>query len=209
MDFQIALFQIIVLIFSAIIHEVSHGFVAHSLGDPTAKDMGRLTLNPLKHMEWFGSFLFPIMMYFGTAGRLIFGWAKPVPYNPNNLKDPRWDSVYIALAGPLSNFVIAIIFGLFLRFIPFGSNAAFAFLPELFILIVYINIMLGVFNLVPIPPLDGSKLLFAFFGDSQREAMQFLEQNGFILLLLFMLFGFQMILPIIHFLFRIITGFTM
>lgn len=206
MDFQIALFQIIVLIFSAIVHEVSHGFVANSLGDPTAKDLGRLTLNPMKHLEWFGSFLFPLMMYFGTAGRFIFGWAKPVPYNPLNLKNPRWDSVYIAIAGPLSNFAIAIIFGLFLRFIPFEKSTTFALLPELFILIVYINILLGVFNLVPIPPLDGSKLLFAIFGDKQREIMQFLEQNGFILLLIFVFFGFQIILPIINFLFRIITG---
>lgn len=206
--FMIIIFQVVVLIFSAVVHEVSHGFVANSLGDPTAKNMGRLTLNPLKHLEWFGSFFLPAILIL-TKSPILFGWAKPVPYNPMNLKNPRWDSAYIALAGPLSNFAIAIVFGLFLRFIPFSDNSAFMFFPELFAIIVFINILLGVFNLVPIPPLDGSKLLFAFLGDSQREAMQFLEQNGLILLLLFILFGFQLILPIINFLFSIITGFGM
>ena len=205
---QIGIFQIVVLIFSAVIHEVSHGFVANALGDPTAKDMGRLTLNPLKHLEPFGSVILPALLMLAKSP-ILFAWAKPVPFNPLNLKDPKWDSARIAIAGPLSNFAIAIVFGLFLRFIPFGDNPAFALFPELFAIIVFINIMLGVFNLVPIPPLDGSKLLFAFLGDSQREAMQFLEQNGLILLLLFILFGFQLIMPVINFLFRIITGLGM
>ncbi len=205
---QIGIFQIVVLIFSAVIHEVSHGFVANSLGDPTAKDMGRLTLNPLKHLEPFGSVILPALLML-TKSPILFAWAKPVPYNPLNLKDPKWDSARIAIAGPLSNFAIALIFGLFLRFIPFGNSPAFELLPQLFVIIVYINILLGVFNLMPIPPLDGSKLLFAFLGDSQRKAMEFLEQNGFIILILFIVFGFQMILPIINFLFRLVTGFTM
>ncbi|OGD32127.1 hypothetical protein A3C91_03180 [Candidatus Azambacteria bacterium RIFCSPHIGHO2_02_FULL_52_12] len=209
MDIQMALFQIVVLIFSAVVHEVSHGFVANALGDPTAKNMGRLTLNPLKHLEWFGSFLLPLLMYFGTAGRFMFGWAKPVPYNPSNLKDPRWDSAYIACAGPLANFSIAIVFGLLLRFVPFSENTAFVLLPELFTVIVFINILLGVFNLVPIPPLDGSKVLFAFLGNEQEGVVRFLEQNGLMLLLLFMFFGFGLIMPIIDFLFSVITGFRL
>lgn len=205
---QIGIFQIIVLIFSAVVHEVSHGFVANSLGDPTAKDMGRLTLNPLKHLEPFGSVILPALLMLARSP-ILFAWAKPVPFNPLNLKDPKWDSARIAIAGPLANFAIAIVFGLILRFIPFENSSTFALLPELFTIIVYINIMLGVFNLVPIPPLDGSKLLFAFLGDSQQEAIHFLEKNGLILLLMFMLFGFQLILPVINFLFRIITGFSM
>ncbi len=206
MDFQIALFQIIVLIFSAVVHEVSHGFVANALGDPTAKNAGRLTLNPIKHLELFGSFLLPLLMYFGTAGKFMFGWAKPVPYNPLNLKDPRWDSAYIALAGPCANFFIAVIFGLLVRFIHFSGDSGFALLPQLFSVIVFINILLGVFNLVPIPPLDGSKVLFAFLGDEHEGVVRFLEQNGLMFLLLFMFFGFQLIMPIIDFLFKIITG---
>lgn len=205
---QIGIFQIIVLIFSAVVHEVSHGFVANSLGDPTAKDMGRLTLNPLKHLEPFGSVILPALLMLARSP-ILFAWAKPVPFNPLNLKDPKWDSARIAIAGPLVNFAIAIVFGLILRFIPFENSSTFALLPELFTIIIYINIMLGVFNLVPIPPLDGSKLLFAFLGDSQREAIHFLEKNGLVLLLMFMLFGFQLILPVINFLFRIITGFSM
>src|SRR3989338_8324545 len=115
MDFQLALFQITVLIFSAVIHEVSHGAMANYLGDPTAKNLGRLTLNPLKHLEVFGSFLFPLLTYFGSGGSFLFGWAKPVPYNPMFLRDPKRGAAYIAAAGPLANFSIAIILGMVLR----------------------------------------------------------------------------------------------
>ncbi len=208
MDIQMVLFQIVVLIFSAVVHEVSHGFVANALGDPTAKNMGRLTLNPLKHLEWFGSAILPAILML-TKSPILFAWAKPIPFNPLNLKDPRWDSAYIALAGPLTNFSIAIFFGLLLRYIPFLENSSFVLLPVLFIVIVKINILLGVFNLVPIPPLDGSKVLFAFLGEKQEGIVQFLEQNGLIFLLMFMFFGFQLIMPIIHFLFSVITGLRM
>ena len=201
MDFQIAVFQITVLIFSAIIHEVAHGAMANHLGDPTAKNLGRLTLNPLKHLEVFGSFLFPLLTYFGSGGSFLFGWAKPVPYNPLFLRDPKRGAAYIAAAGPFTNFFVAIILGMVLRIIS---------LPETFTMaleiVIYINVLLGVFNLVPIPPLDGSKLLFAVLGERHAALERFLEQNGTLLLLLFIFFGFQFLMPIIRVLFRLFSG---
>lgn len=201
MDFQLALFQITVLIFSAVIHEVSHGAMANYLGDPTAKNLGRLTLNPLKHLEVFGSFLFPLLTYFGSGGSFLFGWAKPVPYNPLFLRDPKRGAAYIAAAGPLANFSIALALGAVLRV---------AALPDAFTMaleiIIFINVLLGVFNLVPIPPLDGSKLLFAVLGDRYTALERFLEQNGTLILLLFVFFGFRLLMPIITVLFRLFTG---
>lgn len=201
MDIQLALFQITVLIFSAVIHEVSHGAMANHLGDPTAKNLGRLTLNPIKHLEVFGSFLFPLLTYLGSGGSFLFGWAKPVPYNPLFLRDPKRGAAYIAAAGPLANFSVALILGIVLRVAP---------LPDAFMMalevIIYINILLGVFNLVPIPPLDGSKLLFAALSERHAAIERFLEQNGMIILLLFIFFGFQFLMPIIRVLFRLFSG---
>jgi len=201
------IFQIIVLIFSVVIHEVSHGYVAEYLGDPTARLAGRLTLNPVKHLDLFGSFILPVSLWFLTGGAMVFGWAKPVPYNPYNLKDPIRGGAQIAAAGPLSNFLVAIIFAIAFR-------AAHTLAPEslllvLFAGIVQINILLAVFNLVPIPPLDGSKLLPAILPRSETSAriFGFLEQNGFILLLVFLFFGFELIQPIIELLFRFLLFF--
>lgn len=207
MEFSTAIFQIVILIFSAVIHEVSHGAMANHLGDPTAKLMGRLTMNPIKHLEPFGSVLLPFTTYLASGGNFLFGWAKPVPYNPMNIRDPRWGSALIALAGPLSNFTIALIFGLTLRFIQFPETLFFVAMQGLFTIVVSVNIMLGVFNLVPIPPLDGSKLLFAALGDRYSGIEQFLEQNSMLIFLFFLFFGFPLITPIIMFLFSAITGF--
>ncbi|MEK7493818.1 MAG: site-2 protease family protein [Patescibacteria group bacterium] len=200
MDFQLAVFQIVVLIFSAIIHEVAHGAMANHLGDPTAKNLGRLTLNPIKHIDVFGSILLPALLVLSRSS-IIFGWAKPVPYNPMFLRNPKRDAAYIAVAGPLTNFAVALILGMVLRFIV---------LPDTFTLalevIIYINVLLGVFNLVPIPPLDGSKLLFAVLGERQAALERFLEQNSTLILLLFIFFGFQFLTPVIHVLFRLFSG---
>src|SRR3989338_2731694 len=152
---ELLIFQLAVLIFSVIIHEVSHGYVAEYLGDPTARNAGRLTLNPIPHMSLFGMVIFPIISY--LAWGIPVGAAKPVPYNPNNLKNPRKGGALIAVAGPTSNLVIAVVFGVLVR-ITFAAGAFSPFLGELFGIIVYINILLAVFNLVPIPPLDGSKV---------------------------------------------------
>jgi len=197
------IFAIAVLVISVVIHEVSHGYAANVLGDPTAKYAGRLTLNPFKHLDFFGSFLVPVITF--LMGGFIFGWAKPVPYNPYNLKNQRWGPALVGAAGPLSNFLIAVMFGLVIRY-----GGVYEILPTPFIqiasLIAFINIILGVFNLIPIPPLDGSKVLFAFLPYRWRALQEFLEQYGFFLLLIFVFFFYRLILPIIFGLFKLITG---
>lgn len=202
------IFQIAVLIFSVVIHEVSHGYAALALGDETAKHEGRLTLNPLKHLDPFGSVLLPVLSY--LMGGFIFGWAKPVPYNPYNLRNQKWGPALVGAAGPAANISIAIVFGLLIRFLPvFGSGAVAPFLFN-FIniagIIVLLNLILAFFNLVPIPPLDGSKLLFAILPYQWRGLQFFLEQYGFILLLVFIFFFFHWLFPVVLFFFRLITG---
>jgi len=203
------LFSLAVLIMSAVIHEVSHGVVAEYLGDPTARLAGRLTLNPVKHLDFFGSFLLPVSLWFLTGGGMVFGWAKPVPYNPMNLRDPLAGAGKIAVAGPVSNLAIASVFGIILRIFSVTGFAP-ALLPDLFAVIIYINILLAVFNLVPIPPLDGSKALFAILPKNEvsYRLAYFLERYGMILVLFFIFFGFQLIAPIIQFLFTLIAGQT-
>lgn len=198
------IFAIAVLIMSVVIHEVSHGYAANLLGDPTAKYAGRLTLNPIKHLDPMGSVVFPLLLALFHSP-VVFGWAKPVPFNPYNLKNQKWGPGLVAISGPLSNFLVAIIFGLLIKFSPFLS-----FLPSSFFeiasLIVLINLVLGIFNLVPIPPLDGSKVLFAFLPFRWHNIEIFLEKYGIFLLLIFIFFLFQFLLPVVAFLFKIITG---
>mgnify|MGYP000061818098 FL=1 len=206
-DFNILIFQLSILLMSVVIHEVSHGIVALWQGDPTAKLMGRLTLNPIKHLDVWGSFLVPLMLFVFSGGNYLFGWAKPVPYNPYNLRNQKWGAAMVGAAGPISNFVIAIVFGIALRFFPVASDLAFMQnLFQVFIIIVMINILLGVFNLMPIPPLDGSKLLFSILPPHMSHIQQMLERYGFIILLFFIFFAFQVIFPIVGGLFHLITG---
>lgn len=208
------IYALVVLLFSAILHEISHGFSAKLQGDNTAEAAGRLTLNPLPHLDPFGSIILPLLLalpaLFG-APVIIIGWAKPVPFNPTNLKNKKWGPALVAIAGPITNIFIALVFGLLLR-LSFTVET----LPALGIflmIIVWINLLLAVFNLIPIPPLDGSKLLFSFLtvfkGFSAGKLFQlelWFERYGFFLLLLFVFFGFNLILPIISSLFNIITG---
>lgn len=207
MDPTLLIFQLIVLIFSVVIHELSHGYVAEYLGDPTARLAGRLTLNPLPHLDLFGSLIVPASLWVLSGGQIVFGWAKPVPYNPNNLRDPIMGGGKIAAAGPASNFLIAIVFGVIFR-IFFAAGALTGFLSTLFSIIIYLNILLGVFNLVPIPPFDGSKVLFALLprSESGLRLMAFLERYGMMLVIIFILFGFDLILPVINALFQLLTG---
>ena len=192
-------FQIAVLIMSVVVHEVSHGYAASALGDQTARYEGRLTLNPIKHLDFVGSFLVPFISY--SLGGFIIGWAKPVPYNPHNLRPGRWSEAMVAGAGPASNLAIAIIFGLLLRVgVP---NMAFM---EIAAIIVFINIVLAIFNLMPIPPLDGSKILFAIFPQKFYQMRQFFESYGLILLLFFIFFLWRLVLPLVIALFQLITG---
>jgi Zn-dependent protease len=191
---------------SVVIHEVSHGYMANALGDPTAKYEGRLTLNPIKHLDPFGSVILPTISY--MVGGFIFGWAKPVPYNPYNLRQGRWSEALVAIAGPLSNISLALIFGLMLRFTRASGTASDAFI-EVTAIIVFINILLAIFNLVPIPPLDGSKILFAIFPEKLHKMRDFFEQYGMVLVIFFIFFAWQLISPLVHILFELITGLTL
>lgn len=198
---MVYVFQVIILILSAVIHEYMHGFMAYRLGDNTAKNAGRLTLNPLAHLEWFGSFFLPLIMIISGMS-FVFGWAKPVPYNPYNLRDRKWGDAKVALAGPLANLAVAVFFGLLLRVLPIISVT----FSGLIGLIVYINLVLMVFNLLPIPSLDGSKILAAFLPPASRERYLGSERTGFILIILFVMLAGSLLTPVVNFLFRVIVG---
>ena len=187
MEIIITIFSLIVLLFSVIIHELAHGNVALSLGDQTAKYEGRLTLNPLKHLDPFGSVILPLLLLFATAGQgPIFGWAKPVPINPYNFKDQKWGTLKVAIAGPATNFAIAIIFGLIIRIINLPQTLPFV---EMLGIITIYNFLWGMFNLVPIPPLDGSWILFRFLPRGAEKAKMFMQQYGLFILIFFIFFG--------------------
>lgn len=196
MDF---VFPLAILLMSVVLHEVAHGYAARFYGDPTAEYAGRLTLNPIKHIDLVGSIIVPTLMY--ISGAPVFGWAKPVPYNPYNLKEGRWPETFVALAGPLTNIGIAILFSIFLR-LPLLNQSAF----NLVVMAVYINVLLAVFNLVPIPPLDGSRLLFAFFPEKVYKLRGFFDRYGLVLVLLFIFFAWQFIAPLVGAIFGILTG---
>lgn len=150
---------IVALIISIVLHEMAHGFAADWLGDPTARLQGRLSPNPLVHIDPLGSVLIPALLFITNAG-ILFGWAKPVPYNPYNLKDQKWGEAKVAAAGPATNILIALIFGVLIRLgDTLGLSGAFL---ELSAYIVYINILLAFFNMIPFPPLDGSKIIQPF-----------------------------------------------
>jgi len=203
-------FLIIILIFSVIIHEIAHGSVAYYLGDPTAKYAGRLTLNPLKHLDPIGSVIVPIFLVImsqATGGGIIFGWAKPVPVNPYNFRDQKYGSLKVALAGPASNLSVALVFGLILRFFP--GLFFIQGIVLMFSYIVYINILLAVFNLIPVPPLDGSHILFSLLPDSARKIKMFFQQFGMFVLLFIIFFFFPYLTLIINWIFNLITGFPL
>lgn len=188
---------------SVVIHETAHGYAALALGDPTAKYQGRLTLNPLSHLDPVGSFLIPLLGYW--AGGFIIGWARPVPFNPYNLRNQRWGEAIVAAAGPLSNIALALIFGLIIRFVvpnlALGPAAV-----SLLGFVVLINITLAIFNLIPVPPLDGSKILFAFLPLRFQTLRASLERFGLVLVLLFVFLLWRLIIPIIAYFFFLITG---
>ncbi|HOA47486.1 MAG TPA: site-2 protease family protein [Candidatus Pacearchaeota archaeon] len=209
MDVFILIFIFLIFYFSMTVHEVAHGAVAGMLGDPTAKLAGRLTLNPLKHLDPIGSVILPAFLIltsaFNGGSGIIFGWAKPVPYNPNNLCDKKYGRAKVGAAGPLANLLVAIVFGLCLRFLPMTENAFFQNLQMGFIYIVWINLLFFVFNLWPAPPFDGHHILFSFF-PSLETKIGFLKNPFFSMLMaiLFMsIIGFPYICP---WLFQLLTG---
>ena len=181
----LTIFTLIVLLFSVILHELAHGSVAFYLGDQTAKEAGRLTVNPLNHLDPIGSVIVPLFLFFITLGKgPIVGWAKPVPINPYNFKDPKTGILKVSIAGPAANFLIAVLFGLIIRFIPLNLS-----LLNLFGIIVFYNFFWGLFNLMPIPPLDGYHILFSLLPKSFASIKSFLVQYRTILLVLFIIFG--------------------
>ena len=198
-----AIFYIVTLIMSVVIHEVSHGFMAEYFGDKTARFAGRLTLNPLKHLDIFGSIFLPIVLVLSHSP-FLFGWAKPVPYNPDNLSNKKWGTFWVAIAGVLANLSIAIIFGVIIRLTAHLSLPdGFYFITSI---IVIVNLALGIFNLVPIPPLDGSKIIFSFLPESAFSFMINYERYSLIILLIFIVFFSDYLSPILGFLFHLFTG---
>lgn len=223
---------IAVLIMSAVVHEVAHGWAALLQGDTTAQDAGRLTLNPIKHLDLFGSVIIPAVLVLSHAG-FFLAWAKPVPVNPMRFKDVKFGELKVALAGPLSNFVLAGFFGIVSQLLPLTTVAKSAVLAGflgasgvdaaslisgsmlssiyfLSIIFVFINLMLGFFNLIPWPPLDGSRIIFPFMPFKIQNLMAKLEYSPFSLLFLFFLVYLgvgNLILTPVFLLFSLLTGF--
>lgn len=203
-------FFVVSLVPAIVFHEVSHGVVADRLGDPTARAAGRLTLNPIKHIDPFGTVILPGLLLlprlFGQGGTPVFGYAKPVPVNPQNLREPDRQMMWIAAVGPLTNLFLAVIGALALRL--FGS-ASFEVFRFLFTFIL-VNVILAVFNLLPLPPLDGSKVLARFLPPRAREVYQSMEAYGvLILLVIFFIFPsaiFSFITPIVNGLIDLLVG---
>jgi len=199
-----SLFYIIILIVSVVIHEFAHGYAAYRFGDTTALYAGRLTLNPLKHLDWLGSIVLPGLLVLSGTG-LVLGWAKPVPYNPNNLHPRRKGVLWVALAGVLTNLVVAGFFGLLFRILLLSGVQS---VPVFFILqgIIIINIVLAVFNMVPIPPLDGSKILFELLPYRYRNVQTFMERYSIVLFIAFIFVGWKFVSPLVFGLFSLLTG---
>ena len=209
-----------IILMSIIIHEVSHGFAAYLLGDDTAKRAGRLTFNPMRHIDTFGTIILPILILIITRGGLAFGYAKPVPINPYNFRNYKKDTALTAAAGPLSNFIIALILSLILRLIiksidPFMQiGQTQAILLRLIYNVIFINLFLGLFNLIPFPPLDGSKVLGAFLSDELYFKYTAQERKGMMIfmIIIFASYVFNLniigglIFPPLKYIMKILTG---
>ena len=204
----------VVLILSVILHEIAHGAAAWLNGDPTAREMGRLTLNPLAHVDVIGTLALPLFLLissFFTHHLILFGWAKPVPYNPLRFRNRKIGTFWVGIAGPSANVVLALCFALVLRgyvLLGGGSLMWLAFLGA----VVFVNILLGVFNLIPIPPLDGSRVVSVFLSPGLRGAYRSLESWGFLIIVVLVLYvdAFSaLILGAAGFLFSVLAGFPL
>ena len=199
------IFYVIVLIMSVVVHEVAHGFVADKQGDPTARYAGRLTLNPLRHLDLMGSIVLPALLVLFNAG-FVIGWAKPVPYNERNLRNKRYGTALVACAGIIANFILAIIFGLSIRFAYLLGAGAPAYI-SIATAITIVNILLGFFNLIPIPPLDGSKILFSLAGNRLSRFQKIAESLSLLFLLVFIVILWPIIIsPLVGFVFSALSG---
>ncbi|MBM3252662.1 MAG: site-2 protease family protein [Candidatus Omnitrophica bacterium] len=184
-----------IFLFAIIIHEYSHGLVAYLLGDPTPKLYGRLTLNPLYHIDIFGTLILPFILIISHSP-VVFGWAKPVPINSLNFKHPKRDIIWVGLSGPLANLFIAIFFTLLLKLNLAFLNNAIIFIINL---TIFINLVLAIFNLFPIPPLDGSKIIFGILPERFSKFLLAIEPYGFIILIVLLWMGLinKIIWPIV------------
>jgi Zn-dependent protease len=193
---EIFVIWILCVVISLTIHEFGHALAGYWEGDSTAQEMGRLTINPLAHIDWIG---FLLLIFVG------FGWGKPVPFNPYNLKHKRWGPALVSIAGPLSNLIVLIIAGVVLKLLAVYSNLSAENLLVIFLLyLMQINLVLMIFNLIPIPPLDGSKILYSFFSMKHKNIIIFLETRGFWILLILLLFGGSLLGSIFNFFFNLV-----
>ena len=176
-----------IVLFSVILHELSHGIVAYWLGDHTAKDAGRLTFNPIKHIDPYMSILVPVVLY--IVGAPVFGGAKPVPVNYRNLKGKEWGMALVAFAGPFTNFLLALTFFLIGHFTGLLAGSGGAIWRFVFTELIYVNLGFMIFNLIPIPPLDGSRILYAIAPDAFRNVLASMERYG-IIIVYFLIFFF-------------------
>ena len=214
---------------SVIVHEYAHGWAAYVLGDDTAKNAGRLTLNPIAHIDLVGTVILPLLLILSNAGIMI-GWAKPVPYNPYNLSDQKYGDLKVAISGPISNLVLATFFGLLARLLPIASIDKYAIMRGFLensdgvllqiisgsllstiylmsLIFCFINIILMVFNLLPIPPLDGSKVVSTFLPPDLKVQMLKLEPYGIFIIILLLYTGLlSFIIPVIFYIFLNLTG---
>ena len=195
------IFDIIIIVFSAILHEISHGLAARALGDKTAEYAGRLTLNPLAHIDPYGSVIMPLFLWFVSGGRFLFAYAKPVPFNPYNLRNQKWGPALVGLAGPATNLVIAIAMAGIIRLDIFSFG-----IVEFLVRVLLINISLAVFNLLPIPPLDGSRLMYVFLPRRLEKYKAMFEQYGIWAALLFVFFFSYLLMYPIEWIARLLIG---
>lgn len=191
--------SLLILIVSIVAHEVAHGLAALWQGDRTAKDQGRLTLNPLVHIDPMGSIFIPLFMFI-IGSPFIFGWAKPVPINPYNFKNLKYGEAMVAFAGPLINIIFVIVFSLILNFVP--MNEVYVVVCQMIILI---NIVLAMFNLMPIPPLDGSKILFSIIPQRFYRLRQYLEAKSFLFWIIVILLIWTVFEPLVFWIFSLLV----